>query len=136
MESKNKVELNPPYGGRLIDLLVEGAEREDLARRAGEGATLQLSPRAMCDLELLATGGFSPLDRFMGKADYDSVLDHMRLANGLLWSIPITLPVAQMRITDTFHGPGSFPPSGGFLTCRGRLGAVSQVTVGHIGPAS
>jgi sulfate adenylyltransferase len=97
MESKNKVELNSPYGGRLIDLLVEGAEREDLARRAGEGPTLQLSPRAMCDLELLATGGFSPLDRFMSKADYDGVLNHMRLANGLIWSIPITLPVAQLE---------------------------------------
>ena len=97
MESKNKVELNPPYGGQLIDLVVEGAEREDLARRAGEGPTLQLSPRAMCDLELLATGGFSPLDRFMSKADYDGVLNNMRLANGLIWSIPITLPVAQLE---------------------------------------
>jgi sulfate adenylyltransferase len=97
MESKNKVELNPPYGGQLMDLLVEGTEREDLARRAGEGPTLQLSPRSLCDLELLATGGFSPLDRFMSKADYDSVLDRMRLANGLLWSIPITLPVAQLE---------------------------------------
>ena len=96
MESKRKVELNSPYGGTLIDLLVEGAEREDLARRAGEGPTLQLSPRSLCDLELLATGGFSPLDRFMSKADYDSVLNDMRLANGLIWSIPITLPVRQV----------------------------------------
>ena len=48
----------------------------------------------------------------------------------------ITLPVVQMRITDTSHDPGSFLPSGAFLTCRGRLGAFSPVTVGHIGPAS
>src|ERR1700689_1381719 len=96
MESKNKVELNTPYGGKLIDLRVEGAEREDLARRAGQGPTLQLSPRSLCDLELLATGGFSPLDRFMGKADYDSVLNNMRLANRLIWSIPIPLPVAKL----------------------------------------
>ena len=75
MESKNKVELNTPYGGKLIDLLVTGAEREDLARRAGQGPTLQLSARSLCDLELLAMGGFSPLDRFMGKADYTSVLE-------------------------------------------------------------
>jgi len=95
--AKHRVELNTPYGGKLIDLLVTGAEREDLARRAGEGPTLQLSPRAMCDLELLAMGGFSPLDRFMGKADYDSVLNNMRLANGLIWSIPITLPVASLE---------------------------------------
>src|SRR5580704_19409878 len=95
--NQNKVELNTPYGGKLVNLLVEGEEREDLARRAGEGTTLQLSPRCMCDLELIATGGFSPLDRFMSKADYDSVLDNMRLANGLIWSIPITLPVAQLE---------------------------------------
>jgi sulfate adenylyltransferase len=97
MNHKDRVELNTPYGGTLINLLVEGAEREDLARRAGEGPTLQLTARSLCDLELIATGGFSPLDRFMGKADYDGVLDNMRLANGLLWSIPVTLPVAQIE---------------------------------------
>jgi hypothetical protein len=48
----------------------------------------------------------------------------------------ITLPAAQLRISDTFHGPGSFLPSGAFLTCRGHLGAFSPVAVGHIGPAS
>ncbi|HTQ57218.1 MAG TPA: bifunctional sulfate adenylyltransferase/adenylylsulfate kinase [Bryobacteraceae bacterium] len=92
----NEVELNSPYGGKLIDLLVTGSEREDLARRAGEGPTLQLTPRSLCDLELLAMGGFSPLDRFMSKADYESVLNNMRLTNGLIWSIPITLPVAKL----------------------------------------
>jgi len=96
MNSQNDVELNTPYGGHLIDLRVAGGEREDLTRRAGEGPTLQLSQRSLCDLELLAVGGFSPLDRFMGKADYDSVLNNTRMANGLLWSIPITLPVAKL----------------------------------------
>src|SRR6202142_4780102 len=91
MKSKNDVELNTPYGGQLIDLLVAGSEREDLARRAGEGPTLQLSPRSLCDLELLATGGFSPLDRFMSKADYERVLHDMRLSSGVLFPLPITL---------------------------------------------
>src|SRR5579862_9555714 len=96
MSSKNTVELNPPYGGHLIYLLVTGGEREEYLRRAGAGPSLQLSPRSLCDLELLATGGFSPLDRFMSQADYDGVLNHMRLANGLIWSIPITLPVSEL----------------------------------------
>jgi len=97
MESNKKVEVNTPYGGKLVNLLVEGEEREDLARRAGEGPTLQMTPRVLCDLEMLANGGFSPLDRFLSKADYDSVLNNMRLANGMLWAIPITLPVAKLE---------------------------------------
>ena len=51
------------------------------------------SPRLLCDLELLSTGAFSPLDHFMGKADYTRVLEDMRLANGTLFPIPVNLPV-------------------------------------------
>ncbi len=54
---------------------------------------VSLSARSACDLELLAVGAFSPLDRFMGQADYQSVMDTMRLSNGYLFPIPITLPV-------------------------------------------
>ena len=63
--------------------------------RAKELPTIKLSERAICDLELLAVGGFSPLDRFMGSEDYGRVLGEMRLANGQLFPIPITLPVAN-----------------------------------------
>jgi sulfate adenylyltransferase len=56
--------------------------------------SLQISPRAVCDLEMLAVGAFSPLDRFMGEADFRHVLAEMRLANGVLFPMPITLPVA------------------------------------------
>ena len=55
--------------------------------------SIKISPRALCDLELLATGGFSPLDRCMGKADYENVLHNMHLVDGTLWPLPITLPV-------------------------------------------
>jgi sulfate adenylyltransferase len=55
--------------------------------------SLQLSERAVCDLELLATGGLSPLDRFMGSEDYERVVEEMRLANGHVFPIPVTLPV-------------------------------------------
>lgn len=68
---------------------------EDTLARAKELPTVRLSDRAICDLELLATGAFSPLDRFMGSKDYARVLDEMRLAGGALFPIPVTLPVSD-----------------------------------------
>ena len=82
-----------PYGGTLVDLMVPATERETLRVHAASLPSLQLSDRSVCDLELLATGAFSPLDRFMGQADYQRVLDEMRLANGFVFPMPITLPV-------------------------------------------
>jgi sulfate adenylyltransferase len=67
----------------------------DALARAKELPTIKLSDRSICDLELLATGAFSPLDRFMGAADYARVLGEMRLASGELFPIPITLPVSD-----------------------------------------
>src|SRR4029077_17640086 len=78
--------LIPPYGGTLVDLFEPVQATADLP-------SIRLSERSRCDLELLATGGFSPLDRFLSRADYDRVLDEMRLANGTLFPIPVTLPV-------------------------------------------
>jgi len=86
-------QLISPYGGKLVDLMVAGNERESLIAHANQLQSIKISPRALCDLELLATGGFSPLDRFMGKADYENVLHNMRLSHGTLWPLPITLPV-------------------------------------------
>lgn len=85
--------LITPYGGRLVDLLVPAEEREELRAAATHLPSIQISERAVCDLELLATGGFSPLDGFMGQKDYERVLGEMRLANGAIFPIPITLPV-------------------------------------------
>jgi sulfate adenylyltransferase len=89
----NTANLLQPYGGALVDLLVPAEQIESLRTYAGRLPSIQLSPRAECDLELLATGAFSPLDRFMGQADHQRVLDEMRLAAGTLFPIPITLPV-------------------------------------------
>jgi sulfate adenylyltransferase len=86
-------QLISPYGGKLVNLLVSGEEREALIDRSNQLPSFKISPRALCDLELLATGGFSPLDRFMGKADYENVLHHMHLMDGTLWPLPTTLPV-------------------------------------------
>jgi sulfate adenylyltransferase len=85
--------LIPPFGGRLVDLRVAPAEAAALRAAAGRLPSLQLSDRAVCDLELLASGGFSPLDRFMTRADHERVVDEMRLADGTLFPIPVTLPV-------------------------------------------
>jgi sulfate adenylyltransferase len=84
--------LISPYGGQLVDLLVPPAEQEALKAAASRLPSVQLSERAVCDLELLATGAFSPLDRFMGRADHDRVVGEMRLASGALFPIPVTLP--------------------------------------------
>ncbi len=83
--------LIPPYGGKLVDLVATGEEREALIARALKLPSIKISMRALCDLELLATGGFSPLNGFMGKADYERVLREMRLTDGTLFPLPITL---------------------------------------------
>lgn len=88
-----KANLIAPYGGKLVNLVAEGPEREELLARAAQLPSIKISMRALCDLELLATGGFSPLDTFMGKADYERVLREMRLTDGTLWPLPITLTV-------------------------------------------
>ena len=85
--------LIAPYGGALVNLLVPPDEREELRAYAGRLPSAQLSDRAVCDLEAMAVGGFSPLDRFLGEEDYARVLEEMRLADGRLWPIPITLPL-------------------------------------------
>jgi len=88
----SKAKLISPYGGKkLVNLLVSGKEREDLLARDAKLPSIKISMRNLCDLELLATGGFSPLDRFMGKADYERVLHEMRLSDGTLFPLPITL---------------------------------------------
>jgi sulfate adenylyltransferase len=87
--------LIAPHGGTLVDLVVSAARSAELKEQSRDWASWDLTPRQVCDLELLVNGGFSPLTGFMGKADYDSVCDKMRLANGTLWPMPITLDVSQ-----------------------------------------
>jgi sulfate adenylyltransferase len=82
-----------PYGESLVNLLVPAADVADLKEYANRLSSLQLTERSVCDLELLAVGAFSPLDRFMGKSNHERVLDEMRLASGHLFPIPVTLSV-------------------------------------------
>ena len=85
--------LISPYGGELVNLLVPADEAAELKRIAESLPSITLSERGVCDLELLATGAFSPLDRFMTQADYAQVVGQMRLTGGHIFPIPITLPI-------------------------------------------
>lgn len=82
-----------PYGGQLKNLLVSAGEAGTLKAHASHLPSIQIAPHSLCDLEMLASGAFSPLERFMGRADYQRVMDEMRLADGTLFPMPVTLPV-------------------------------------------
>lgn len=93
--TKENSKLVSPYGEKLVDLMVTGEERQELIEKSNRLPSIQISARSLNDLELLATGAFSPIDRFMGKADYERVLTEMRTTDGTLFPIPITLPVDE-----------------------------------------
>lgn len=85
----------PPHGGQLVDRLATPEEHSEFLGKANSLPRVSLDRRAISDLEMIAIGGFSPLTGFMAQADYESVTDNMRLANGLPWSIPIALSVTE-----------------------------------------
>ena len=87
--------LVPAHGGDLIDLYVNAKRRAELRAQSKDFPSWDLTPRQICDLELLLNGAFSPLCGFMTKAEYESVCYQMRLTRGLLWSIPIVLDVSE-----------------------------------------
>jgi sulfate adenylyltransferase len=84
-----------PHGGQLVNRIVEGQEREALEERAPRMPSIFLNAREVCDLEMIATGAMSPLEGFMTREEYVSVLDLMRLPNGLPWTIPVVLAVKE-----------------------------------------
>jgi sulfate adenylyltransferase len=87
--------LIEPHGGSLVNLLVDDAQAEQYKAQSRDWASWNLTPRQVCDLELLMNGGFSPLQGFLNKADHESVCNDMRLADGTLWPMPITLDVSE-----------------------------------------
>lgn len=84
-----------PHGGSLINRVASGAQKQDLLAKGDSLPRVQLDKRATSDLEMIAIGGFSPLSGFMGQANYEQVVHHMHLDNGLPWSIPVTLSVDE-----------------------------------------
>ncbi|MGZ4104944.1 MAG: bifunctional sulfate adenylyltransferase/adenylylsulfate kinase [Actinomycetota bacterium] len=87
--------LIEPHGGTLVDLIVDPDRATDLRKQSADWPSWDLTERQICDLELLLSGGFSPLRGFLGKDDYTSVCERMRLADGTLWPMPITLDLPE-----------------------------------------
>jgi sulfate adenylyltransferase len=87
--------LIAPHGGELINLIVDPVRAAELKAHSKEWPSWDLTGRQVCDLELLLSGGFSPLRGFMNRVDYEGVCQSMRLANGVLWPMPITLDVTE-----------------------------------------
>ncbi len=95
MEKTLSDNLIQPHGGELVNLMA-GAERQaELKELSQDWASWDLSHRQTCDLEMILNGGFSPLAGFMNQSDYDSVIDGMRLSDGTLWPLPITLDISE-----------------------------------------
>jgi sulfate adenylyltransferase len=95
-----------PHGGKLKELYLPEHRADEVRAEAGDLASWDLSPRQLCDLDLLLNGAFSPLEGFLCQADYEAVCDTMRLQSGILWPIPITLDVStdfaeQVGVGDT-----------------------------------
>ena len=86
------------HGGSLINRLATEAELQEIRGKASNLRKITLSKREVSDLDLLAVGGFSPLEGFMNREDYDRVVHDMLLANGTLWSLPVTLSVTAEEI--------------------------------------
>ncbi len=84
-----------PHGGLLIDRVLRGSVREAVRERADRLLKVPLDPMGLSDLELIATGALSPLSGFMNRADYDRCVEEMRLASGLVWSVPVTLALDE-----------------------------------------
>ncbi|MGK7943031.1 MAG: sulfate adenylyltransferase, partial [Microcystaceae cyanobacterium] len=85
----------PPHGGQLINRIATPAERDEFLAQADSLPRVQLDARATSDLEMIAIGGFSPLNGFMEQDDYEKVVEDMYLTSGIPWSIPVTLSVSE-----------------------------------------
>src|SRR5438874_13420479 len=87
--------LIPAHGGELVQLIASPERSAELKGHSREWLSWDLTARQVCDLELLMSGGFSPLRGFMTRADYEGVCHKMRLASGVSWPMPITLDIPE-----------------------------------------
>ena len=96
--------LGEPHGGRLINKVLEGAEREKALEEIEEMPKIALDANTLMDLWQIAIGGFSPLEGFMTRERYESVLAEARLENGLVWPLPIVLPAGEEEFSAVREG--------------------------------
>jgi sulfate adenylyltransferase len=111
-----------PHGGTLIDRVLSGPARADALAAAKAAPRITLDAVATADVELIASGGYSPLTGFFGAADYRRVVREMRLANGTLWPIPITLAASEKEAAGLREGD---PVA--LQTADGRIVAVLEL---------
>ncbi len=102
--AQRKVTNIPAHGGSLVNRLADESQQKELREKAQKLPRVNVLLRERCDLEMLAIGAYSPLAGFMSKADYDRTVREMRLANGLIWSIPITLGVTTEQAAGLKEG--------------------------------
>ncbi len=109
--------LGQPHGGKLVNRLLEGGEREKRLEEARELPAITLDKNTAMDLWQIGTGGFSPLEGFMTRDDYERVLAECRLASGLVWSLPVVLPVDAGSFASLSEGDDAalVEPSGRVL---------------------
>ncbi|MEH1858058.1 MAG: sulfate adenylyltransferase [Nostoc sp.] len=112
-----------PHGGQLVNRIATPEQRAEFLSKADFLPRVQLDDRAVSDVEMIAIGAFSPLTGFMNQEDYDRTVTEMRLANGLVWSIPITLSVSEEVASPL--------PEGGLIRLDNSIGefiGVLQLT--------
>ena len=123
MKSSMEYTAIAPHGGELVDRLAPEEERAERLREAEEFPTVMVGPRTLSDLEMISTGVFSPLTGFMGREDYESVVETMHLSSGLVWSMPITLNINDDEANGVEEGDEVALADG-----EGRIVATMTVT--------
>ncbi|WP_460021278.1 bifunctional sulfate adenylyltransferase/adenylylsulfate kinase [Magnetospira thiophila] len=97
--------MSSRFPNELTQLMLSPVEADLLKVESNPFPSWDLTPRQICDLEMLLNGGFSPLQGFMGKADYDGVVHAMRLADGTLWPLPVVLDVTEKFVNGLGEKP-------------------------------
>jgi sulfate adenylyltransferase len=101
-----------PHGGYLVDRRAPQEDRGELVREALGLPRVPLDARTLSDLQMIASGVFSPLEGFMLRDDYESVVENLRLANGLAWSMPVTLAVREeLALCPEVNGRDQLSPT-------------------------